>query len=555
VILKSIEGIQKEDISITTSSDGQFPRIELKTIIEDGDQLIVNMEDNQLLLPIRLVEVIVDPAQNTISGVSQPDVLITITLGYPSGSYTDIETYSDHNGNFEFDLSPVAEFEYQRHFWISHFYHPNINTSITNESPQIRIISRTYDSTFISTRLNIPNLSNSQTGNTLMDFDSDGDLDLLLSQFDWPPPQDSRPLLAFRNDGLGNFIDVSKDIFLGPPVEAFNATHSAVEDFNGDGLLDIFIPDGGQDHPPNPGGQSLILIQNEKGQLVNESMERLPQQKAFTHYVATGDIDGDGDIDIYMCNVSSATNIGPRFLINNGDGYFQDDSTRIPSEITKLQKKYTSSLLLDIDMDDDLDLVLGGHDKPGISDTILINDGLGNFTYPSTPSLPPRLGGIEFDTVAMSTADFNHDGFPDLLMSTHRGYLIDPKLQLLYNNGDGSFRDETERIIQNWEKDQKPGCTMEYGSGWLVKMFIVDPNNDGWPDFLVQGASCMNSLLFTNNQGENFNVTENYNEVGREDSFSTHYLWGIVPGDLDGDNDLDIILLFTGLEQLVALRE
>jgi len=527
VKLESSEGTQKELITTTTTSDGEFPRTELNSIIEDGDQFNVNMEDNQILLPVRLVKVLVDPTNNIITGIAQPDVRVTITLDYPSGSYTDLETSSDLEGYFEFDLSPIAEWDDNRHFWISHFYNPQISTSITNESPQIMTLSHTYNSIFISKSLNIHNLSNSQTGNILIDFDSDGDLDLLLNQFDWPPPQDALPVLAYRNDGMGNFIDVSKDVLLGPPSETFNATHSAVEDFNGDGLLDVFIPDGGQDHDPFPGGQSLILIQNDQGRLVNESKERLPQQKAFTHYIATGDIDNDGDIDIYMCNVGSATKIGGRFYINDREGYFQEDSSRIPSEITNLQKKYTASLLLDVDQDNDLDLVLGGHDRSGVKDIILNNDGLGYFLYPETPSLPPRLGGIEFDTVSMSSADFNHDGYPDLLMSTHRNYQYDPNIQLLYNNGDGTFKDETIRIHQDWIENQKPGCTMSYGGGWLAFMYIVDANKDGWDDFIAQGASCLNSLLFTNNQGESFSITENYNEVGREDSFGSRYLWGL----------------------------
>jgi len=386
--------------------------------------------------------------------------------------------------------------------------------------------------------------------NILMDFDSDGDLDLILNQFDWPPPQDPQAVLAYRNDGEGNFTKATRDVFADTPLVTTNIGHWAIEDFDGDGRDDLFLADGGQDHAPAPGGQSLILIQNENGQLIDETQARLPQQMAFTHNVAAGDIDQDGDVDIYMCNISGATQIGPRFYINDGNGYFSEDTARIPGEITRLERKFTASLLLDVDQDGDLDLVLGGHDNAGARDVILLNDGEGTFSYAPDENMPLRSGGPGFETVKIVSGDFNKDGWPDLLMSTHLGYQFDANMQLLINNGDGTFRDETFRIEQDWSFYRNPeGCESET-DGWLTGLNIVDANNDTWPDILVQGDSCLHYLLFLSEAGERFVVTENYSQLSHDGST----LWSLAPGDVDNDGNLDVVLLYTSMTQQIYLR-
>ncbi|MCA9923362.1 MAG: VCBS repeat-containing protein [Anaerolineales bacterium] len=553
LILTSGEGVQKEVISVVTDSDGQLPQIELNNVLEDGDQLIVEMNGDQLQIPIKLITILADPENNRISGSTQPEVQVAISIEYPVGTYVELETISSGDGSFEFNLSSIAEWDDNRHYWITHFYHPNINISTTVDSSRIRFISRINNATFILSRLNIPDLSTSGHGNLLMDFDNDGDLDLILNQFDWPPPQDPRPILAFRNDGTGNFSDASMDVFAGTPPETTTARHWAVEDFNGDGLDDLFIADHGIDHPPHGGGQSLLLIQNEDGQLINETQTRLPQHPAFTHHVAAGDIDNDGDIDVYMCNIWGSED-GPSFYINDGTGNFTEDSARIPTAISNLQDVYLAARLLDVDQDGDSDLFLGGAGP--VQDTILLNDGNGFFTYAPTESVSPRLSGSNSQTVAVNSADFNNDGWPDLVTSVNVDYKSDIAMQLRYNNGDGTFRDETPRIAQDWVRDKKPGCAdIEDSSGWLIWLFVVDPNDDGWSDILVQGDGCIDTLLFVNDKGNSFSITENYNDVAREDSFGFRLLWGIAPGDLDGDNDLDLILLFTGAEHFVALRQ
>jgi len=430
---------------------------------------------------------------------------------------------------------------------------------VSGESPETTIImgsnkSVTAHFTRVSMlkefELDEKSYATGQTGNILMDFDSDGDLDLILNQFDWPPPQDPQAILAYRNDGTGSFIKATREVFADTPVVTTTARDWSIEDFNGDGREDLFIADHGQDHDPIPGGQSLIFIQNESGKLIDETQARLPQQMAFTHNVATGDIDQDGDIDIYMCNIWGATQIGPRFYINDGSGFFSEDTTRIPGEMIRLERKFTASLLLDVDQDGDLDLVLGGHDNAGARDVILLNDGEGMFSYAPDENMPLRLGGPDFETVAVESADFNKDGWPDLLMSTHLGYQFDANLQLLINNDDGTFRDETFRIEQDWSVYRNPDCVGK-NVGWLVQPYIVDANNDTWPDILVQGDRCLQHLLFLSDKGERFAVTENYSQFTIHDGMPP---WALVPGDIDNDGNLDVVLLYTSMTQQVYLR-
>ncbi len=389
------------------------------------------------------------------------------------------------------------------------------------------------------------------SGNFLMDFDSDGDLDLIFSQIDWPPPQEPQAVLAYQNDGTGNFTKATKEIFADMSVVTTHMRDWAVEDFDRNGRDDLFIADPGNDAQPFPGGQSLILIQNEKGQLIDETQARLPQQLAFTHSVAAGDIDQDGDVDIYMGNINNSTQVGPRFYINDGNGFFSDDTSRIPGEITRLERQFISSLLLDVDQDGDLDLVLGQHGQTSAKDVILLNDGSGMFSYAPEESMPPRLGGSGFATVKIVSADFNKDDWPDLLMATQFLY-TDPNMQLLLNNGDGTFRDETFRIEQDWSVYKIPDPEMCGGTSWLSQLFIADANNDTWPDILVQGTDCLHGalLLFSNDEGKRFVVTENYQHLtinGVGPAF-------LVPGDVDNDGNLDVVLRYPSMTQQVYLR-
>ena len=346
-----------------------------------------------------------------------------------------------------------------------------------------------------------------------IDYDSDNDLDVVITPLNPNTiPQTFAKLNALRNDGQANFTDSSLEVFQNAMWG--NDNDYAVADFNGDGLMDLFIPESGPDIPPFPGGQSKIFIQTRDGELVDETTERLPIRNAFTHYCAIGDIDNDNDIDIFMNHIGSAQ---PELYVNDGNGYFSVNTSRLPNDITAL-----SSVFLDIDKDGDSDLFVG---SPGIDpdyDAILLNDGNGYFKPAPESALPPRHGGSEWITIEAKSADFNGDDWPDLILNTVADDYDSQYIQFLINNRDGTFNDVSSLIPDN--------------SGHSFHK-LADFNNDGWMD------------LLTNRRNDGLNLYFNMGEGGFVNRGSLlpsicKFSWGTSNiGDFDNDGDIDIFLV------------
>lgn len=159
----------------------------------------------------------------------------------------------------------------------------------------------------------------------------------------------------------------------------------------------------------------------------------------------------------------------------------------------------------DVDNDGDLDLYTGLNSSDpmipaGETSELLLNDGSGRFTLGPIDSIVRNVGGT--DVVAgASFTDVDRDGLLDLFIA-HNGYegargTVNLPDRLLLGNGDGSFRDGTVAfglMTREWGlvSDQNQG--LSHSRAWSAA--ACDLNGDGWPELLAGSYGRAPNLLW-----------------------------------------------------------
>jgi hypothetical protein len=243
----------------------------------------------------------------------------------------------------------------------------------------------------------------------------------------------------FSTDTLNNIIHVENSFndftvqSLLPGYLSRQGPGIAVADVNKDGLDDIFF--GGA-----KGKASELFIQNANSTFTRKTQPAFVKDAVSEDVAAEFfDADEDGDMDLYVggggyeFNQNDAALQG-RLYINDGNGGFTKKENAIP----KMSISTGCVRSADIDGDGDMDLFIGGRVVPGRYpespfSKILINDGKGNFTD-ATASRATALQKIGMVTDAV-WMDLNKDAQPDLVVAgewmpikvfiNHNGILTD----------------------------------------------------------------------------------------------------------------------------------
>ena len=356
----------------------------------------------------------------------------------------------------------------------------------------------------------------------LVDVDGDGDLDAVLAvemsanrlyindgqgHFTWKQgalgtkAHDTEHVLSadFNRDGYPDLIFVAEEdhahqLFLGGPGGVFTDASDrlpkmsegnglAVGDVNGDGLPDIVIGNSAEERPgkPRASGQNFLWLNDPKqpGTFIDATATHLPAYEDDTQDIALADVDGDGDLDMVVANESPPN----RLLLNDGKGHFRE-APKALQLLTPLETREVH--VFDANGDgrpDILFLNLTSNNKKWDKDPqarLLINKGRGKFRDETKTRLPEN----RFSSWGGMVMDFNHDGYPDLIVGAIDVPGFKPlQLRAYANDGKGRFRDATTTTI--------PDTTV--GRSW--SMAVGDVNKDGRDDLFIGGWGTQARLL------------------------------------------------------------
>jgi len=250
--------------------------------------------------------------------------------------------------------------------------------------------------------------------------------------------------------------------------------------------------------------------------------------------LAWGDMDGDGDVDLFQGGAAGAAGT---LWTNNGAGGFQ--KRECPALEKDRECEDMGALFLDADADGDEDLfvVSGGVEcdagSPLLQDRLYLNDGAAGFTRAPLDSLPRETDSGS----AACAADFDRDGDLDLFVGGRvipGQYPLSPGSRLLRNDR-GKFSDVTSTAAPELSDPRKAGLVT--GATW------TDADGDGWQDLLI-AAEWGAVRVFRNDHG----ALRDVSTAAGTASPALHGWWtGVFAADLDGDGDPDFLATNFGL--------
>lgn len=317
----------------------------------------------------------------------------------------------------------------------------------------------------------------------------------------------------------------------------------ALLDYDRDGLIDIYLLNGGT----LPGATEPIEAHNKLFRNLGDwnfkdvTEEAGVGKKGYGLGVAAGDVDNDGDLDLYV------TNFGPNVLYsNNGDGTFSDATEG--AGVSDGNKFSAGACFLDIDADGDLDLYSANYQKFSIDkhfnnrigdakvrpgprdfacehDTMFENKGDGTFADISQSC---GIRDVEASTgMGVIAADFNGDGAIDIFVAND-AY---PNF-LFINDGKGKFTDEAFVSGVATDKSGKQNANMG--------IECADLNGDGLLDFFTTTFTGEMPVLYRQVADGLF---EDATSISRIDpALLPHVNWGIGLVDFDNDGDREIFI-------------
>ncbi len=327
-----------------------------------------------------------------------------------------------------------------------------------------------------------------------------------------------------------NYSHVSQPI---PPTTINEPLHmlggAAAGDFDGDGWVDLFV---------TRLDDTDILYKNQgDGTFQDVSLTAGFDHSLRTNGASWGDIDNDGDLDLYVTTVFDSSK-RHHLYVNQGDGSFSEEAISRSADVSSTgQLKGFSSTFGDYDRDGYLDIFVTEWRAAGNGHSRLLRNlgasSPGHFedkTVAAGIDLNENNGTTESFGFTPQFTDLDRDGHMDLVVASDFG-----TSKLYWNNGDETFTNGTAAAGVGSDENGMGSTVADYdGDGdldWFVSS-IYDPG--GCPKTSC-GWSHSGNRLYRNEGNRTFSdVTD---EAGVRDG---GWGWGSAFLDYDNDGDLDL---------------
>ena len=295
-----------------------------------------------------------------------------------------------------------------------------------------------------------------------------------------------------------------------------------IGDYDNDGDPDFFAAAMGIDDGLGINTEKSLFIINNFNINATFSYKEVAVNEG-SHSAASGDIDNDGDLDIFQISRLAVTQPYTPFLKNTGNfeleswsnyitaGFNETDTTRNIFFSDELDQSFwnapfsswhynyfngdndldTSSELIDVNKDGYIDLIVGGNEWTGAFRVIWGSENgynTNNISYVPSPETPASfpMGHL----VDIKVYDLNQDGINEIILNrTGGGYLSNNEnlvnfydgwyIQVLSLNNELELIDITDSIIEDFYSDEPEDYCGNLENNWIYWLVIDDYDNNG----------------------------------------------------------------------------
>ncbi|WP_288370647.1 VCBS repeat-containing protein [uncultured Algoriphagus sp.] len=384
----------------------------------------------------------------------------------------------------------------------------------------------------------------------------------LILAFSCKQKEEKAPTLFQELDPAVSGVNFSNDLSFDEDFNIFtyrnyyNGGGVALGDVNQDGLLDIYLT-------ANLGPNRLYL---NRGNLKFEDVTEqagVAGTRAWSTGVAMADVNGDGLLDIYVCNSGdiSGDNKQNELFINQGNGSFSEEAEKYGLADEGFS---THAVFFDYDKDGDLDVYLlnnsyqaiGSFNKmqnerpkrdPVGGDKLFRNDG---DTFTDVSEKAGIYGSIIGFGLGITIGDVNQDTWPDIFISND----FFEKDYLYINNQDGTFTESLESSMRSISAASMGADIADINGDGLLDIFVTDmlpeplerlkqvTTFENWDKFQFNKIHGYH-YQFSRNMLHLNNGDGSFSEVGRLANVeATDWSWGALIFDMDSDGKRDLFV-------------